>query len=287
MSLHLSRSIAFFDLETTGLNISRDRIVEIAIVKVNPDGSREELLERVNPGIPIPPDSTAVHGISDQDVADKPIFSKLAKKVIDFIGDADLAGYNSNKFDIPFLLEELLNAGSTLDMNGRKTVDVQTIFHKMEQRTLSAAYRFYCNKELDNAHSAASDANATLQVLEAQLARYPDLQNDIAFLEEFSRAGKNKVVDFVGRLAENENGELMYNFGKHAGKTVKEIFQSEPGYHRWMLDNDFPLITKQILRKFVEQLPVVKQVKKEIPKPKQEAISPQQLNELQNKFKKL
>jgi DNA polymerase-3 subunit epsilon len=285
MNLKLSRAIVFFDLETTGLNISRDKIVEIAILKLGPDGTREKFLRRVNPGISIPDEASQIHGITNDDVKDMPPFKEIAPEVKAFIGDADMAGYNSNKFDVPFLLEEMINAGNAIDMKGRKTVDVQTIFHKMEQRTLAAAYKFYCSRELENAHSAGADAQATIEILEAQLDRYADLKNDIGFLEEFSRSGKNKIVDFVGRLAENEKGELMYNFGKHAGKTVKEVHAVEPSYHRWMLDNDFPLITKQILKEYTDKIIGPPKSKKD-KKPKEQAITTEQLQLLQSKFKR-
>ena len=285
MNLKLTRAIVFFDLETTGLNISRDKIIEIGILKLSPDGKRENYLRRVNPGIKIPDESVAIHGISNDDVIEMPPFNEIAAEVKAFIGNADMAGYNSNKFDVPFLLEEMIKAGCVIDMQGRKTLDVQTIFHKMEQRTLAAAYRFYCGLELENAHSAGADAQATIEILEAQLDKYPDLNNDIGFLEEFSRSGKNKVVDFVGRLAENEKGELMYNFGKHAGKTVKEIYAVEPSYHRWMLDNDFPLFTKQILKAYTDKIIGPPRPKKE-KKPAEKVITAEQLQLLQSKFKK-
>lgn len=285
MNLSIQRPVAFFDLETTGLDFANDRILEIAILKIEPDGTKAEYVQRFNPGMAIPAESTAIHGISDEDVKDEPAFKEKAKDIVDFIGTADLAGYNSNRFDIPFLLEELMRNGVELDMAGRRAVDVQTIFHKMEQRTLAAAYQFYCEKDLENAHSAKADTNATFEVLEAQLNRYPDLKNDIDFLEEFTQAGKNKIVDFVGRLAENEKGELMYNFGKHAGKTVKEVFKSEPGYHRWMLDNNFPAYTKLILKKETDKLIDSQRQHKAKKKEQEEKTMASKLEQLQNKFK--
>src|SRR5687768_15932387 len=200
MQLNLTKPLAFFDLETTGLNISKDKIIEIAILKVYPDQREERYIKRINPGIPIPPESQAIHGISDADLKDCPGFDKVVHEIKKFIGDADLAGYNSNKFDIPFLLEEFLRLGVELDMENHKFIDVQTIFHKMEQRTLGAAYRFYCQKEIENAHSAEADIVATFEVLKAQLDRYPDLTNDVSYLSNFTQTDKNKKIDFVGRL---------------------------------------------------------------------------------------
>lgn len=289
MELNLQKPIAFFDLETTGLNISKDKIVEIAILKINPSGTEELLLHRINPAIPISEESTSIHGISNEDVKDCPTFEQLAEEIKTFIGDADLAGYNSNRFDIPFLLEELLNAKVELVMENRKFIDVQTIFHKMEQRTLEAAYKFYCNKAIENAHSAEADTRATYEVLKAQLDRYQTLENDISFLFEFTQAGRNQKIDFVGRLALNDDGEIVYNFGKHTGKTIKEIYEKEPGYHRWIMDNDFPLITKSILSKSIEKLMQEDRAKKQAAnRPneiKNEEISlTDKLDQLKNKF---
>lgn len=254
MSVNLQRPLAVFDLETTGINITSDRIVEIAIIKLNPDGSEENYHKRVNPGIPIPLEITAIHGISDADIQSSPFFKEIAQEVIEFIGDADLGGYNSNKFDIPVLAEELMRAEVEFDISTKHFVDVQNIFHKMEQRTLSAAYQFYCNESLENAHSALYDAKATLDVLRAQLVRYPQLKNDVKDLAEFSKAGNFEILDFAGRLAINEKGEAMYNFGKHKGKTIKDVARTEPGYYGWMLDADFPLYTKKCLRKEMEKI---------------------------------
>lgn len=254
MNLNLKRPLAFFDLETTGLDISNDRIIEIAIHKVFPDNSEEKLVQRINPEINIPADSTAIHGITDADVKDMPTFKEEAKRIIEFIGDADLAGYNSNRFDVPFLLEELYRNGFELDMSDRKSIDVQTIFHKMEQRTLEAALRFYCKKELENAHSAHADAFATFEVLKGQLGMYESLENDIDALEKFIHEGQNRKIDFVGRLALNDKGEMIYNFGKNSGKTVAQVLKSEPGYHKWIIDNNFPIYTKKILEKEVKRI---------------------------------
>ena len=282
MNLNLTKSIAFFDLEATGLNVSADRIVEIGIIKINPDGSEEKLTQRVNPEIKIPAETTAIHGISDEDIADAPTFKALAKSVSDFIGDADLAGYNSNKFDIPMLLEEFVRAGIDFPMEGRRCVDVQNIFHKMEKRTLEAAYQFYCEKELKNAHSAEADIIATYEVLKAQLDKYGDLENDMDFLADFSQNSKHKVLDFTGRIALNENDEPIYNFGKHRNKTIQSILKSEPGYHAWMLNNDFPHYTKKVLREIVNKLNKANPPK---PKKKQKPENfEDKLNQLKNKF---
>lgn len=284
MQLKLKRAIAFFDLETTGLNISKDKIIEIAILKVNPDQSEERYIKRINPGMPIPKESQEIHGISNEDVKDCPKFKELANEIKTFIGDADLAGYNSNKFDIPFLLEEFLNLGIEISMEDRKFIDVQTIFHKMEQRTLSAAYKFYCQKEIENAHSAEADINATYDVLKAQLDKYPEIENDVNFLCDFTQNGKHKKIDFVGRLALNENDELIYNFGKHSAKTVKEVYLVEPGYHRWILDNEFPLYTKNILKKYTDKLIVEVKDAKEKQKIKEAQELTSKLDQLKNKF---
>lgn len=254
MDFSLTKPLAFFDLETTGLNISKDKIIEIAILKINPDQSEERYVKRIKPVVPISEESKEIHGIQDEDLANEKEFRELGQEIADFIGDADLAGYNSNKFDVPMLLEEFYNAKIEFDMKGRRSVDVQTIFHKLEQRTLAAAYQFYCNKDLTNAHAAEADTIATMEILRAQLEKYEELENDVDFLQDFSRAGKNKVIDFVGRLAENKKGEVVYNFGKHSGKTIAEVYAKEPGYHRWMLDNDFPLVTKRILKEHTDRL---------------------------------
>lgn len=284
MNLNLNRPIAFFDLETTGLNISKDKIVEIAILKINPDQTEESFIKRINPGIPISQESVEIHGITNEAVKDCPTFSELAEPIKSFIGDADLAGYNSNRFDIPFLLEELLNNNVELDMEGRKFIDVQTVFHKMEQRTLEAAYRFYCDKEIVNAHSAEADTRATYEVLKAQIDRYPEVENDMDFLFEFTQTGKNRKIDFVGRLALNESGQLIYNFGKHNGKTVDDVYRSEPGYHRWIIDNDFPLITKNILKKHVDKLISLDREKRAKKKAAKEQSMNDKLDALKSKF---
>jgi DNA polymerase-3 subunit epsilon len=244
-SLSLHRPIAFIDLETTGTSIGSDRIVEISILKLLPDGSEEVHTLRVNPTIPIPAEVSAIHGIFDKDVADCPTFKELAPKLFQIIDPCDLAGYNSNKFDIPLLVEEFLRAEQDFDMTNRKCIDVQNIFHKMEQRTLAAAYRFYCSKELENAHSAEADVKATYDVLLAQLAKYDSLQNNVSFLHTFSTMNDN--VDLAGRIIRDKKGVEVFNFGKHKGKPVLEVFKNEPSYYNWMMDGDFPLSTKRVL----------------------------------------
>jgi len=246
MELNLTRPICFFDLETTGTDVSRDRIVEISILKVWPNGNRESKTYLVNPTIPIPAASTSIHGISDERVAQAPTFKELAKQIHAMIKDSDLAGYNSDRFDIPLLAEELLRAGVDFDLKNRVTVDVQTIFHKMEQRTLSAAYKFYCKKELDNAHTAAADTEATYEILKAQLDTYSDtLPNDIKQLSEFTT--RSQIADFAGFIAYNDKREEIFTFGKHKGRKVEEILEEEPGYFGWILNADFPLYTKKVL----------------------------------------
>ena len=225
MQLNLRNPLVFFDLETTGINIVKDRIVEISFVKVHPNGKEECKTRRINPEMPIPPESTAIHGITDEDVKDCPTFKEIAKSLAAQIEGCDLAGYNSNRFDIPLLVEEFLRAGVDIDLNKRKFVDVQTIFHKMEQRTLSAAYKFYCDKSLENAHTAEADTMATYEILKAQLDRYPDdLQNDIEFLSKYSSFTNN--VDFAGRMVYNEDGKETINFGKYKGKLVEEVLKN-------------------------------------------------------------
>ena len=245
MRLNLKNPLVFFDLETTGIDITKDRIVEISYVKVFPNGKEESKTMRINPERPIPPESTAIHGITDDDVKDCPTFKAVAKTLAAQIEGCDLAGYNSSRFDIPLLAEEFLRADVNIDLNRRKFVDVQTIFHKMEQRTLSAAYKFYCNKTLENAHTAAADTMATYEVLQAQLDRYPELQNDIAFLSDFSSYNNN--VDFAGRMIYNDKKEEVFNFGKFKGRLVEDVLKNEPGYYAWMMNSDFPLNTKQKL----------------------------------------
>lgn len=278
--------LAVFDLETTGLDISNDRIVEIAILKISPDGKQEQYVKRINPEMTISEESAAIHGITNEMVKDAPTFSDLAEEIAAFIGDAHLVGYNSNKFDIPVLAEEFLRVGSDFPVAERKFIDVQNIFHKMEQRTLVAAYKFYCNKELVNAHSAMADVTATFEVLVAQLERYKEtLKNDISFLAEFSQNNKNQLLDFAGRIAVNEEGKAMYNFGKHKGKTVEQVADEEPGYYGWMLNSNFPLYTKEVLKKEMNRIKAERELTKENRKEEEKHLMDQKLAALKNKFK--
>ena len=245
MQLNLKNPIVFFDLETTGTNINSDRIVEICYLKVYPNGNEETKTMRINPEMHIPAEASAVHGIYDEDVADCPTFKEVARGIANDIEGCDLAGFNSNRFDIPVLAEEFLRADVDIDMSRRKFVDVQVIFHKMEQRTLSAAYKFYCGKDLADAHSAEADTLATYEVLKAQLDRYGELQNDVAALAEFSTRAES--ADFAGRILYNEKGEEVFGFGKYKGRSVAEVFRVEPSYYSWMMNGDFPLYTKKII----------------------------------------
>ncbi len=258
MNLKLKRPLAFFDLETTGVNVSADRIVEISVLRVSPDGGEAVYTRKVNPEIPIPAESSLFHGIYDEDIKDAPTFKDVAHELADFISEADLAGYNSNKFDIPMLMEEFLRAGVDFSLEGRFFVDVQNIFHQMEQRTLKAAYRFYCDKPLDNAHSAEADVRATYEVLSAQLDRYQGVAwedkagnksvpvvNDVEALHRFTNL--HRPVDFAGRMVFNEQGQEVFNFGKHKGRSVEDVFEIEPSYYSWMMQGDFPLYTKKCL----------------------------------------
>ena len=245
MELKLSRPICFFDLETTGIEVAKDRIVEISIFKVFPNGTTESKTWLVNPIIPIPPQTTAVHGITDEKVANEPTFKELAPKVHNMIKDSDLGGYNSDRFDIPLLAEELLRAEVDFDMKNRVSVDVQTIFHKKEERTLSAALKFYCGTNLENAHSAEADTMATYEILKAQLDRYDDLDNDMKWLSEYTT--RKKSVDFAGFIALNKEGKEIFTFGKNKGQLVEDILEKEPGYYGWIQGADFPLYTKKVL----------------------------------------
>lgn len=250
MKLNLERPLLFFDLEATGINPSDDRIVEISIIKVFPDGTDTEYTRRVNPGIPIPPESTAVHHITDTDVADAPHFADLADEIAGIFAGCDIAGFNSSRFDIPMLDQEFQRLRRHLDLSQARFIDVQTIFHKKEQRTLVAAYRFYCNKELDGAHSANADTRATYEVLKAQLDRYPDLSNDVSSLSAFSTQQNN--IDYAGRLVRNAEGRAVINFGKHKGRLATDILEQEPGYLGWILRGDFPENTKEMFRRIQE-----------------------------------
>jgi DNA polymerase-3 subunit epsilon len=279
MKLNLKRPLAFFDLEATGTNIGLDRIVEISIIKLNPDGSEEVKTWRVNPEMLIPLETSLVHGIYDEDIKDEPVFKTLAEAVAAFIGDSDLAGYNSNKFDIPMLMEEFLRAGVLFDLENRHFVDVQNIFHQMEQRTLKAAYQFYCKKDIINAHSAEADTRATMEVLLAQIEKYENTEfedkkgnrskpivNDIEALHKFTNL--NSPVDFAGRMVYNDKGEELFNFGKHKGKRVEDVFNIEPSYYSWMMNGDFPLYTKRKLEEIYSRWNA-KRIAERQPKPAQ------------------
>jgi len=245
MNLKLKKPIAFFDLETTGTNVAKDRIVEISILKVLPNGTEQLLTERVNPTIPINPEATNIHGITDEDVRNKPTFAEMAHTLHEFIKGCDIGGYNCHKFDVPLIIEEFLRADIEIDLKKTRVVDVQVIFFKMEQRTLSAAYQFYCNKNLDNAHSAEADTKATYEILKAQLDYYSELENDIEQLATFTKQGNS--VDFAGRIVYNDAGIEVFNFGKYKGVPVVEALKKEPTYFAWMLNGDFPLYTKKVL----------------------------------------
>lgn len=258
IKLNLTRPIAFFDLETTGVNVASDRIVEISILKIFPDGNKEIKTKRINPTIPIPKQSSEIHGIYDADVANEPTFKGIAKSLSEFLKDCDLAGYNSNKFDIPILAEEFLRAEVDFDLKNRRFVDVQNIFHQMEQRTLKAAYKFYCGKDIVNAHSAQADIEATFEIFLAQIERYEGkefedrkgnksfpVKNDIKALHDFTNINKN--ADLAGRIIFNEQGVEVFSFGKHTGKPVEQVLRDEPSYYAWMMNGDFPLYTKKVL----------------------------------------
>jgi len=318
--LNLKRPLAFFDLETTGVNVASDRIVEISILKAMPDGSEQVKTLRVNPEMPIPLASSLIHGIYDEDIKDAPTFKEIGQEVADFLQDADLAGYNSNKFDIPVLMEEFLRAGIDFDIEHRKFVDVQNIFHQMEQRTLKAAYKFYCDKVLEQAHSAEADVRATYHVLLAQVERYDGkewedksgnksipIKNDIAALHQFTNI--NKPVDFAGRILYDDDGIEVFSFGKHKGKSVCEVFKIEPSYYSWMMQGDFPRYTKRCIERIwtgmrSSQNPSRGAVDKSANTARQEGVKPQSFNKqprpkekakpitddmlksLQNRFKK-
>jgi DNA polymerase-3 subunit epsilon len=320
MKLNLKRPLAFFDLEATGINVASDRIVEISILKAMPSGDEEIKTLKIKPLIPIPLESSLIHGIYDEDVTDAPTFKEVAQEIIDFLADADLAGYNSNKFDIPMLLEEFLRVGINFEIEHRKFVDVQNIFHQMEQRTLRAAYKFYCGKDIINAHSAEADIKATYEVLLSQIEKYEGkdwedkkgvitqpVKNDVESLHTFTNL--NKPVDFAGRMVFNEENLPIFNFGKHKGKTLFQVFDEEPSYYSWMMNGDFPLYTKNRLDKFwqqhrdkrnearqkskpaeIQQKPKPVQQQKPLEPQKEEEVSPandDMLKMLANKFKKI
>ena len=244
MAIQLSRPIVFIDLETTGIDICKDRIIEVAIIKIFPDRKREVVHRRINPEMPIPKSSSDIHGILDEHVKDAPTFKQIAHELKGFIDNSDLSGYNSNRFDIPLLVEEFLRANIELDMSGRRMLDVQTIFHMMEKRTLGAAYKFYCEKDLIDAHSAEADASATWEILEAQLERYTHLGETLDTILKFT--GEEKLIDFARRLS-FDNGVEVFNFGKYKGRAVRDVLKTDPGYYQWIMKGDFPLHTKQKL----------------------------------------
>jgi DNA polymerase-3 subunit epsilon len=250
MRLQLSQPICFIDLETTGVNVSTDKIVEIAIVKIMPDGSKTVKRKLIHPEMPIPAVTTAVHGITDEMVKDAPTFKQVANEIKQFIEGSDIGGYNSNRFDVPMLNEEFLRAGISADMERRKLLDVQKVFHMMEQRTLSAAYQFYCHKTLEDAHTAEADATATWEILEAQIERYPQIGNTVTSIVKFT--GEDEIIDFARRLV-YDNGVVVFNFGKHKGKSVIQVLKDEPQYYDWMMKGDFPLHTKQKLTEILNQ----------------------------------
>ncbi len=272
MELNLTKPIIFFDLETTGINIAKDRVVEIAILKVFPNGNKESKTWLVNPEVEIPKESSEIHGITDEKVANEPTFKELAASINEMITGCDLAGFNSNRFDIPLLAEELMRAGIDFDMNDRKAVDVQVIFHKKEQRTLSAGYQFYCGKELVGAHGAEADTNATYEILLAQLDKYTDIENTVDALSEYSTHGKR--ADFAGFILMNDKDQEVFSFGKYKGRTVEEVFKENPGYNAWIQNADFPLYTKKVLREIKERMAV----------PKKKMTDGEKLQALQQKF---
>lgn len=272
MNLNLTKPIVFFDLETTGVNIATDRIVEISILKVFPNGNKESKTWLVNPEIEIPQGATDVHGITNEKVVTEPTFKELAVKVSEMIAGCDLAGFNSNRFDIPLLAEELMRAGIDFDMQNRKAIDVQVIFHKKEQRTLGAGYQFYCGKELEGAHGAEADTNATYEILLAQVEKYDDIGNSVDALSEFSTHGKR--ADFAGFILFNDENQEIFSFGKYKGRTVEEVLTENPGYNNWIQNADFPLYTKKVL----------KQIKERMSAPKDTMSDEDKLKALQQKF---
>ena len=272
MELNLTKPIVFFDLETTGINIAKDKVVEISILKVFPNGNKESKTWLVNPEIEIPKEASDIHGITNEKVVTEPTFKELASKINEMIEGCDLAGFNSNRFDIPLLAEELMRAGIDFDMNDRKAVDVQVIFHKKEQRTLSAGYQFYCGKELVGAHGAEADTNATYEILLAQLDKYTDIENTVDALSEFSTHGKR--ADFAGFILMNDEDQEIFSFGKYKGRTVEEVLKENPGYNAWIQNADFPLYTKKVLREIKERMSA----------PKEIMTDAEKLNALQQKF---
>jgi DNA polymerase-3 subunit epsilon len=272
MNLNLSKPIVFFDLETTGINIALDRIVEISILKVFPNGNKESKTWLVNPEMEIPKESSEIHGITNEKVVTEPTFKELATNVNEMIAGCDLAGFNSNRFDIPLLAEELMRAGIDFDMKNRKAIDVQVIFHKKEQRTLGAGYQFYCGKELEGAHGAEADTNATYEILLAQLDKYEDIGNTVDALSEYSTHGKR--ADFAGFILMNDQDQETFSFGKYKGRTVEEVYKENPGYNNWIQNADFPLYTKKVL----------KGIKERMSAPKRKMSDADKLQALQQKF---
>jgi DNA polymerase-3 subunit epsilon len=272
MNLKLEKPLVFFDLETTGVNIGTDRIVEISILKVFPNGNKESKTWLVNPEMEIPKNASDIHGITNEQVVTEPTFKELAPKVSEMIEGCDLAGFNSNRFDIPLLAEELMRAGIDFDMKDRKAIDVQVIFHKKEQRTLSAGYQFYCGKELEGAHGAEADTNATYEILLAQIEKYEDIENSVDALSEFS--SHTKRADFAGFILFNDKDEEVFSFGKYKNRTVEEVLKENPGYNAWMQNADFPLYTKKVLREIKERMSA----------PKSTMTDEEKLEALQQKF---
>ncbi len=284
MNLAVKNDLAIFDIEATGLDISQDRIVEIAILKIAPDGTESSYIKRINPEIKISEESIEIHGITEEDIKDAPTFKMIADEMAEFIGEADLVGFNSNKFDIPMLAEEFLRVNHSFKVADRRFIDVQNIFHKMEQRTLVAAYKFYCDKNLENAHSADADVKATYEVLKAQVERYEELKNDVDFLSEFSKHNKNEIVDFAGRIAKNKNGEIIYNFGKHKGRSITQVAEEEPGYYGWMMNGNFPRYTKSVLKEEMERIKSIRKEKREKRKESEAKNMENKIEQLKNKF---
>ena len=272
MNLNLTKPIVFFDLETTGINIATDKVVEISILKVFPNGNKESKTWLVNPEMEIPKAAVDIHGITNEKVVTEPTFKELAPVINEMIADADLAGFNSNRFDIPLLAEELMRSGIDFDMKNRKAIDVQVIFHKKEQRTLGAGYQFYCGKELEGAHGAEADTKATYEILLAQLDKYDDIENSVAALSEYSTHGKR--ADFAGFILMNEEEQEIFSFGKYKGRTVEEVFKENPGYNNWIQNADFPLYTKKVL----------KEIKERMSAPKKSMSEADKLHALQQKF---
>lgn len=272
MNLKLEKPIVFFDLETTGVNIATDRIVEISVLKLFPNGNKESKTWLVNPEVEIPKESAVIHGITNEKVVTEPTFKQLAPKVSEMIAGCDLAGFNSNRFDIPLLAEELMRAGIDFDMKNRKAIDVQVIFHKKEQRTLSAGYQFYCGKELEGAHGAEADTNATYEILLSQVDKYDDIGNTVETLSAYSTHGKR--ADFAGFILMNEEDQEIFSFGKYKGRTVEEVFKENPGYNNWIQNADFPLYTKKVL----------KEIKQRMSAPNNKMTDAEKLQALQQKF---